>query len=276
MLKQSFIIVVNSRFKKESMLYIIAIAVFLVVLYVKLKPQKKATPIPLKKAVIPEHWHELLFDNILFYKKLTTDDQQLFCTKMFRFLETKNIEAVHFELEELDRLLIAASAVIPVFRFPSWNYSNLTTVLIYPDYFNDDLQFDSNIKDRNIGGLVGTGRFENQMILSRKALHHGFSNKTDKGNTAIHEFIHLLDKADGVIDGIPEALLDKQYTIPYLQLVHKKMEEINNDASDIRNYGGTSEIEFLAVAGEYFFERPKLLKRKHPELYKMLDACFVR
>ena len=60
------------------------------------------------------------------------------------------------------------------------------------------------------------------MILSRKALHYGFSNKTDKGNTAIHEFIHLLDKADGVIDGIPAALLDKQYTIPYLQLVHKK------------------------------------------------------
>ena len=114
------------------------------------------------------------------------------------------------------------------------------------------------------------------MILSRKALHHGFNNKSDKGNTAIHEFIHLLDKADGDIDGIPAALLDKQFTIPYLQLVHKEMEAINNDKSDIRNYGGTSEIEFLAVAGEYFFERPKLFKRKHPELYKMLEACFIK
>ena len=58
--------------------------------------------------------------------------------------------------------------------------------------------------------------------------------------------------------------------------MHQKMEEINNDKSDIRNYGGTSQIEFLAVAGEYFFERPKLLKRKHPELYEMLENCFVR
>lgn len=258
------------------MIYIIAIAVLLVVLFVGLKPQKKAKIIPLEKVAVPEHWHQLLLDNILFYKKLTTDEQKLFCTKMFQFLETKNIEAVHFDLEELDRLLIAASAVIPVFRFKTWNYANLTTVLIYPDYFDDDLQFDSKVKGRSIGGLVGTGRFENQMILSRKALHHGFSNKTDKGNTAIHEFIHLLDKEDGVIDGIPAALLDKQYTIPFLQLVHKKMEEINNDTSDIRNYGGTSQIEFLAVAGEYFFERPKLFKRKHPALYKMLDACFVK
>ena len=54
------------------------------------------------------------------------------------------------------------------------------------------------------------------------------------------------------------------------------MEEINKDKSDIRNYGGTSQIEFLAVAGEYFFGRPKLLKRKHPELYEMLESCFVR
>ena len=258
------------------MLYIVTIVILLVVLFVGLMPKKKATVISLENVVVPAHWHAILEENILYYKKLTAEEQQLFCAKMFQFLETKNIRAIHFELEELDTLLIAASAVIPVFRFPSWNYNNLTTVLIYPDYFDDDLQFDSEVEDRNIGGLVGTGRFENQMILSRKALYHGFSNKTDKGNTAIHEFIHLLDKSDGVIDGIPAALLDKQYTIPYLQLVHKKMEEINNDASDIRNYGGTSEIEFLAVAGEYFFERPKLMKRKHPALYKMLEACFIK
>ncbi len=61
----------------------------------------------------------------------------------------------------------------------------------------------------------------------------------------------------------------------WLDLVYEKMEEINKDKSDIRNYGGTSEIEFFAVASEYFFERPMLLRRKHPELYKMLHSCFT-
>jgi len=258
------------------MLYIITISILLIILFVGLKPKKIIKPLSLENVEIPAHWHQELEKHILFYKKLTASEQKLFCAKMVRFLESTTIEAIHFELEELDTLLIAASAVIPVFRFPNWHYANLSTVLIYPDYFDEELQFSSKIEGRNIGGLVGTGRFENHMILSRKALHHGFSNKTDKGNTAIHEFIHLLDKADGVVDGIPNALLDKQYTIPYLQLVHKKMEEINNDKSDIRNYGGTSQTEFLAVAGEYFFERPKLLKRKHPALYEMLESCFVR
>jgi Mlc titration factor MtfA (ptsG expression regulator) len=52
------------------------------------------------------------------------------------------------------------------------------------------------------------------------------------------------------------------------------MEAINDNKSDIRNYGGTNEAEFFAVASEYFFERPDLLQRKHPELYKMLADCF--
>ena len=52
------------------------------------------------------------------------------------------------------------------------------------------------------------------------------------------------------------------------------MEEINNNKSDIRNYGGTSKTEFFAVASEYFFERPDLLKRKHPDLHEMLEKCF--
>ncbi len=54
------------------------------------------------------------------------------------------------------------------------------------------------------------------------------------------------------------------------------MEAINNNKSDIRSYGGTSQTEFFAVASEYFFERPKLMKRKHPELYRMLEDCFQK
>ncbi len=222
----------------------------------------------------PMHWHDVLQKQVLFYKKLAPKRQKDFQDRMMVFLSETHIEAVHFELEEKDTIFVAASAVIPVFEFPSWQYTNLSTVLIYPDYFDANLSFSSKAENRNIAGLVGTGRFKNQMILSRKALHHGFVNATDKGNTAIHEFIHLLDDADGAIDGIPERLLEHHYIAPWLALMHKKMEAINKDASDIRNYGGTSQTEFFAVASEYFFERPALFKRKHPELYEMLSRCF--
>ncbi len=253
------------------MIYILLIIVLVVIVFSFFKTTK---PKEVRIETIPLHWHSLLTKNVLFYKNLTIEDQLYFRKQVLSFLNTVHIEAVEFKLEELDRLLVASSAVIPVFNFDNWSYPNINTVLVYPDYFNEKLQFATEHKDRNIGGLVGTGRFENQMILSKKALYHGFSNKTDKGNTGIHEFVHLLDKLDGVVDGIPKALISNENISLWLDLIHKKMEAINNDESDIRHYGGTSRIEFFAVASEYFFERPMLLKRKHPELHKMLSECF--
>ena len=84
----------------------------------------------------------------------------------------------------------------------------------------------------------------------------------------------MIDKSDNIIDGIPSLLLEKQYTIPWLDLINQKIEEIYKDKSDINPYGATNRAEFFAVISEYFFERPQLLKRKHPELYQILEEIF--
>lgn len=226
-----------------------------------------------KVTKLSDNADDFLKSEVFFYQNLATNERKRFRDRLQILLNEIYIEAVDFELTEKDRLLVAASGVIPVFCFKTWHYPNLSTVILYPDHFNENLDYKG--ENRNIAGMVGTGRYENQMILSRKALHHGFSNKTDKGNTAIHEFVHLIDKMDGEVDGIPKLLLkDHSYTIPWLDMIYDKMEAININTSDIRSYGGTSKIEFFAVASEYFFERPKLLKRKHPELYSMMLACF--
>lgn len=227
-----------------------------------------------KVAIFPNSWHSLLLEHVHFYKDLSSEEQKRFQNRIMMFLSEVYLDAVDMEIEDLDKILIASSAVIPVFCFPEWHYKNLSTVLIYPDYFNKDLNFNQADKEKNIAGLVGNGQFEKQMILSRKALHEGFAQKTHIHNTGIHEFVHLIDKIDGVTDGVPEALIQKPYIIPWLKMIHKEMESINNNTSDIRNYGGTNEAEFLAVASEYFFEQPELMKKKHPDLYQMLKVCF--
>lgn len=254
------------------MIYTLIAFTLLIIVFTIVWPKKKKTI----KFVVPEGWTSLLEQHVLFYKKLKTADKQRFVKKMGLFLGSVKIMGVDFELDDLDRILVASSAIIPVFRFDNWCYPNIKEVIVYPDYFNYNLEFNSKSKNRTIGGLVGTGVFKNKMILSRRALRHGFANKTDKGNTGIHEFVHLIDKLDGKIDGIPKALMKNESQLLWLNLIHEKMEAINEDKSDIRNYGGTSKEEFFAVAAEYFFERPKLLKRKHPELYKMLEDCFIK
>tara|TARA_R110002050_G_scaffold209778_4_gene345764 strand:+ start:44 stop:823 length:780 start_codon:yes stop_codon:yes gene_type:complete len=248
------------------------ISIFVVILLFAIHFYRKAKRQNIKP--FPEHWHKLVMENVLYYQNLSEDRQLVFQQRMMQFLSEVYIDGVQFELEELDKILIAASAVIPVFGFKEWRYTNLSGILLYPDNFNEDMGFSSKDKSRNIGGLVGNGRFEKQIILSKKALYHGFKNTTDKSNTGIHEFVHLIDKLDDSTDGVPERLLEHQYALPWLNLIHKEMEAINDNHSDIRKYGGTNQAEFFAVASEYFFERPDLLKKKHPELYKMLVKCF--
>ena len=217
---------------------------------------------------------QLLETNVFYYTKLTTKEKQRFSKAVALFLSSIKIKAVSCTVTDVDELLIGSSAIIPVFGFPNWTYANLKEVYIFPDAFNSKLEYVGWRNNRNILGIVGGGRLKNKMVLSQKALRHGFENKSDKNNTAIHEFVHLIDMTDGDVDGLPLSIIDKPYTLPWFDLIHKKIEHIDDGKSDINPYGATSKIEFFAVASEYFFERPKLLKRKHPELYKKLSLFF--
>lgn len=251
------------------MLYVLLFSLLLAFVFYAFSKKKKKS-----KRRATNEWQVLLTNHVAFYVRLDIEQQAHFRERMQAFLDEVYVEGVEVALTELDYVLVAASAVIPVFGFGDWHYNKLSGVLIYPDSFNEDLDFTANAEGKRILGMVGTGRFEGQMILSKKALHNGFSNKTDKLNTGIHEFVHLVDKADGFTDGLPERLMSNQYSIPWLNLMHEEMEAINSNKSDVRAYGGTNKQEFFAVTSEYFFERPHLFKRKHPELYKMLEDCF--
>jgi Mlc titration factor MtfA (ptsG expression regulator) len=115
-----------------------------------------------------------------------------------------------------------------------------------------------------------------QMLLSRAALTKGFSSSAGKENAAIHEFVHLLDKSDGATDEVPENLLPPEFATPWLKMMHKEMQDIENGKSDINPYAITNEAEFLAVAAEYFFEKPEKFQKMHPELYQMLSRIFAQ
>ena len=221
---------------------------------------------------IPETFRKILEEHVPFYKNLDDDRKQEFENRIQHFLASTRITGIKTTVEDIDRVLIASSAVIPIFNFSGWEYVNLHEVLLYPDSF--DHEFQQEGAHRSIIGMVGSGTMNHVMILSQHELRQAFINKTGKTNTAIHEFVHLVDKTDGTIDGVPEFIVEKKYILPWLQLMRKEIELILKDRSDIDPYGATNEAEFFAVVSEYFFERPKLLKEKHPDLYKLLSEIF--
>jgi Mlc titration factor MtfA (ptsG expression regulator) len=239
---------------------------FLFLLYRK----KKSKMIPIGPA--PEKWKKILTTHVNFYKNLNPEQRLQFESDVQHFLNEIRITGVQTDVTIEDRLLVASSAVIPLFGFPAWNYKNLDEVLLYPTSFDRDYTMGS--KEEIITGMVGSGVMEGKMILSKPALHAGFDISNDKKNVGIHEFVHLFDKEDGVIDGIPPGFQDKAFSLPWLSLVKKQSDKIVANHSDIDGYGATNQQEFFAVASEYFFERPDLLKTKHPELYQTLSKVF--
>jgi Mlc titration factor MtfA (ptsG expression regulator) len=220
----------------------------------------------------PTDWRTILSKEVSFYNSLSKEEKTRFEYKVQEFLLNCRITGIDTSVDATDKVLVASSAIIPIFGFSDWKYVNLHEVLLYPSRFNEDFQTEGS--DRGILGMVGSGYMEGKMILSRPALKHGFKNESDKKNTAIHEFVHLIDKMDGSIDGIPSLLLEKQYAIPWIDLINKKIDEIYAGKSEINPYGGTSRAEFFSVVSEYFFERPKLLAKNHPDLYKLLKILF--
>jgi len=251
-------------------IFIVLLIAAIGIIFIRILWRKKNWIKPNKP--FPPEWRAILAEKVAFYNSLSDKEKAQFEFKIQEFLLNCRITGIDTTVDLSDKLLVASSAVIPIFAFPEWKYTNLFEVLLYPGSFNE--KHETSGKDRAILGMVGTGYLEGKMILSKTSLHHGFANESDKKNTAIHEFVHLIDKSDGATDGIPNLLLEKQYTIPWLDLINQKIEEIYDNKSDINPYGGTNRAEFYSVASEYFFERPKLLEKKHPELYRLMEEIF--
>jgi len=216
-----------------------------------------------------EEWKVFLTEHVRFYQKLSDINKYKFNLRVITFLnDTRVIGYGDVKVSVEDQLLVGASAIIPVFNFPEWNYKFINEVILYDDYVKLDNKGDF------ICGFVGTGPMEGRMVLVKPALYHGFANNTDKKNTSLHEFIHIIDKQDGIIDGVPSVLMDQTEIGSWLEIIRIKSEQISNRKAKINNYALTNRPEFFAVVSEYFFESPELMKQKHPELYQILNKAF--
>ncbi len=221
---------------------------------------------------LPDNYRELLNDYVKFYRQLNEEAKEKFEKRVEHFLSAVKITGVNAVVEDIDRLLIASGAIIPVFAIPDWQYINLHEVLLYPGAFNED--FDQAGSDRPIAGMVGNGPMQHVMIITKWQLRQGFINEQDTQNTAIHEFVHLIDKMDGTMDCVPEIILERKYTAQWKNMMDTTIGQMKSYGSDIDMYGATSPVEFFAVISEYFFEQPGLLKANHPDLYEMLGRIY--
>ncbi len=227
----------------------------------------------IRQMTFPPAWKAILELDVDFYQNLTASERTRFQEEVHIFLKEKRITGINMTVNDRVRVLVAASAIIPIFGFPGWEWGHIREVLVYPTSFNHHFQTGEG-KNRDILGMVGSGAMNRLMILSMPDLLQGFHDARDRRNVGIHEFVHLVDKSDGMVDGVPEVALPSKAIIPWLRVMHREMDKMRNGRSDINPYGLTNEAEFFAVVSEYFFENPEKMANKHPELWEMLGKIF--
>ena len=226
-------------------------------------------------APFPAAWRQLLAEHVAFYNGLENDEKARFEQAMQLFLARTALTGIQTEVDDLTRVLTAASAVIPVFGLPGWEYPTLHEVLIVPDAWQLETRPDQERVplQGTLLGSVQNFQTSQYMRLSKAALVQGFADADDRRNVGVHEFAHLVDEADGQIDGVPGAVLPPSLRQPWAEVMRRELAAIRAGHSDIDSYGGTSEAEFFAVVNEYFFERPEKLQEHHPELFELLTQA---
>ncbi len=223
----------------------------------------------------PPEWVEILLKRVAYYHRLNEEEKIVFQKKIGQFLGQADISGVgKVKIDDTIRLLIAASAVIPVFHFEDWTYRNMGEILVYDGEVNTNL-YDDEKKDGVLLGQVKPFQTKHMVLLSKQSLEQGFHRMNGhRSNVGIHEFVHLIDQADGDIDGIPGALMPEALLKPWTTLMYAELELMKKQKSDINPYGLTNHAEFFAVVSEYFFENPERFKKYHPELAEILSEIF--
>ncbi len=121
--------------------------------------------------------------------------------------------------------------------------------------------------------MIGVHHLSGVMILSKPDLISGFANPNDKRNVGIHEFAHLVDKADGSVDGIPWGI-PAETARPWIDWIASELARHHGGSHHIDEYAYTNEAEYFAVMSEYFFEAPETLQRRSPKTYAMLESMY--
>lgn len=226
-----------------------------------------------KKQDFPPEWRKILQDRVGFYLTLDEKGKERFEKGVQVFLAEKRIIGLKTKVDDVTKILVASSAIIPVWGFQDWEYPNLAEIYIVDGALSKQ-EFKEEGQTSVIAGQIKPRGGSHTVTLSKSALAQGFNDMADRKNVGIHEFTHLLDEQDGAADGIPENRLPEHLVQPWIELMYQKIDAIKEGKNKINTYGATSEAEFFAVVTEYFFEKPGKLQKNHPELYKMLTKIF--
>jgi Mlc titration factor MtfA (ptsG expression regulator) len=195
------------------------------------------------------------------------------------FLDEKQFEAVQgLVLDPLQKASIAVQACLPILHLGLDWYNGWSTLILTPKEFKEKRRDHDGALiheyDEDLGGEVME---LGPVVLSWRDVED--SGWGDGYNVVIHEMAHKLDLQSGDYDGCPPlhrgmdySAWTRAFTEAYEDLRGrvKRLGKRAEKALAIDPYAATDPAEFFAVCTEYFFEKPRVLRKEYPGVYDQL------
>lgn len=235
----------------------------------------------LRSKPMTSRWKSILARNVPYIALLPAlDRQELSGHIQVLLAEKKFAGCAGIEITDEIRLTIAAQAALLLLHRNTDYFPTMRTILVYPDLFmveHSHVQEDGTVLEEAVE-QAGESWYGGPVILSWEDVLAGAADPHDGYNVVLHEFAHQLDDESGAADGAPALGSLARYQA-WAKAFGREYEQLQDAVlaerlSLLDEYGAESPAEFFAVATECFFERPRALRRKHPELYMQLSGYY--
>ncbi len=232
----------------------------------------------LRAAPFPPEWLDILHRCVPVYARLSAPDQEELRDLVKVFVGDKRFLAGgSMQITDEVRVTVAALACLLLLRREiDEPYPTLSTIVVHPHVYAGTR---SEVEEGGITSEVKTRRageawLGGPVVLAWDALVRGAADPADGDNVVLHELAHVLDGEDGSVNGAPVLDSRRRYA-PWARVLQGEYDRLRaGKPTLIDAYGGTSPAEFFAVATEAFFERPREMMKRHPELYAQLRSFY--
>ncbi len=243
-------------------------------------PWVRARRNKLRNTPLPEALRALLHRNVPLVARLGDEKQARLEGLIQLFVDDKTFEGLGgLEITDEIRITIAGQACLLLLGLAvDVPYPQLDVIRVYPKVYKAK-------SHQEVGGVavpstshrLGESSTRGYVVLAWRSAKEGAKKAHDGRNVILHEFAHQLDQADGLADGAPP--LEADLYGPWARVLGEAFSELEEDLakrrySVIRAYGATNPAEFFAVATEEFFERPRRLRKKWPDVYEVMSAYY--
>jgi len=229
----------------------------------------------------PAEWETILEKNVTLYRHLPDALREQLHNTIKIFIAEKHFEGLGgLEITDEIKVTIAAEASLLLLNRKNSDYPGLSSILVYPSAYvaQQTTPVGGGVYIEGESVRLGESWQHGSVVLAWDHVKQGAVNSQNGHNVVLHEFAHQLDQEGGASDGTP--ILEKRSSYAtWARIMSKEYEQLRSDIehnkkSVMDDYGATNPAEFFAVATETFFEKPKQLQKKAPDLYAELKDFY--